>query len=109
MLFTLDEILQSPPGESHASQPSHENPSLEGKVVELEDELSQVKAQYLSYKQSVEEIIDARWNASYETLKGGSNKAQNGTSKNLQSLQEEDYFKSYGYLGKRCDLCMLCC
>ena len=100
LLFTLDEILQLSQGQEIASQLSFEKLSAEDKIAHLQDELSQVKAQYMSYKQSVEEIVDARWNASSGTLKGDSDEIQCGLPNNLQSLQEKDYFKSYGYLGR---------
>lgn len=103
LLFTLDEILQPSQGQESASPLSLEDLPVEGKIDKLKDELSQVKDRYMRYKQSVEEIIDARWNASYGTLKGDGDEVQRGASNNLQSQQEKDYFKSYGYLGRCCD------
>ena len=109
LLFTLDEILQPSQGQDSASPPSIEKLRAEDKIVQLKDELSQVKTQYMRYRQSVEEIVDARWNTSYEKLKGDGDEAQHGTSNNLQSLQEKNYFKSYGYLGRWRDQRMLYC
>lgn len=107
LLFTLDEILHPSQGQESASPLSLEDLPAEGKIDKLKDELSQVKDQYMRYKQSVEEIIDARWNASYATLKGDGSEVQCGASNNLQTQQEKDYFKSYGYLGRYCGQRML--
>ena len=100
MLFTLDEVLLPLQDQNRVPGNSPANVPTEDRFAQLEGELSQIRAQYKSYRQAVEEVVDARWNAAYETLDSGDGKSKYSMSTNLQSITENDYFKSYGYLGR---------
>ena len=107
LLFTLDDVLLHLKEQESTSRNLLDTISPEDRIARLENELSQVKAQYKSYRQTVEEVVDARWNAAHEALSSDDKNYKQSALSNEQPISEEDYFKSYGDYGKLTPLMLI--
>ena len=93
LLFSLDEL---PPVEMDHDKAGRSSGELLARVSELEEELRKTQAQFTSYRETVKETLDERWNSG----SGGPSKPEAASAKNEKRDDDSHYFTSYSYNGE---------
>ena len=90
MLFCLDDLPEQAQtnGESAGS-------SATNRTAELEEELSQLRAQFAEYRATVEKTLDERW-----TDADKPDDAQIAREQKADAKYDQGYFDSYSYNGE---------